>query len=156
MAMHHYTAEFADGSMLARKYAKPLTHAWRVTYRLASNEAGKGLVTKSGMSGTETAARKNGVKGKKYNVESFEVVEVTRGEEIAAKTAPKKAKAIKPFAAGEAVSVKYNGSIVPATVEKVGRLYVYVKIAGFKGQIKIALGDATKAPVEPQPVALAA
>lgn len=156
MTMHNYTATFANNTVITRRYAKPLSHAWRIMFRLASNEAGQGIVTKTGMSGTEALARKNGVKGKKYVVESFEVVETIQGQPIAAKTTAKKPKAVKPFTAGEEITVKHNGSTVPATVEKVGRLYVYVRIISLKGAIKIAFADASKPAPHSPALAIAA
>jgi hypothetical protein len=155
MTKHVYTAKFANDITETREFARVLTHAWRAEYTVVAS----GLkAVKHGFSMTKAAAEKAVKFAKRYTVDSFEIVEVTQGEEVTskAKTTPKKAKVVKPFAAGEAVTVQRSGVTVHGTVAKVGRLYVYVTLPGFKKEMKLAFADVSKPAPEFPAQALAA
>lgn len=152
MAQINYRASFSNGETATRAYARKLTHAYRVTYVYTANQSAEPAV-KIGFSSSHELATKAAKLAKRYTVRTCEIVEVEAGEAVISKAKPKAEKKAKPFAIGEQVIV--NKSIV-GTVSKVGRLYAYITLPGFKAARKYAFSEVTKHNPEPEPIALAA
>jgi hypothetical protein len=154
MAMHIYQATFANGETVTRNFARKLTHAYRIEYVVAANASGTPAV-KTGFSGTRELAEKAAKLGKRYIVKAVEIVAADDNGEAPRKAqAPKKAKAVKPYSKGEAVNVAHGDKAISGTVDRVGRLYVYIKLPGFKAARKYKLTDSSvskPAPIDPAP-----
>lgn len=153
MAQIYYNATFASGETAKRAFARKLTHAYRITYVFTANPSAEPAI-KIGFSGSYELAAKAIKLAKRYTVLTSEIVDAETGDAVPSKAkAPKKEKTVKPFAIGEQVVV---GKSIVGTVEKVGRLYAYITLPGFKAARKYAFNEVTKHSPEPEPLALAA
>lgn len=136
-----YTADFGTNGTVTREYFKPLPFAIRIEYTVA---ASKQSAVKIQFCQTKANAEKAAKMPKRYTVDSFVIVETTAELLPPKPAAPKKAKVVKPFTAGEAVQVHHMFKPKAGTVAKVGRLYAYITIAGCNKPLKYAFSDVIK------------
>jgi len=156
MAITKYTANFEDCAA-ERIYGKPLTHAWRVEYHVASDEKQTGV--KSGFSSSREAAEKATKLPKRLKATKAEIVECTAVETVAKASA--KPKKTKPFAKGDEVladvrHADYGTVKLPAIVKGMRGDTVTLTVPGILNDIRVKAADVRKRYPDPAPLAQAA
>jgi hypothetical protein len=161
MAITKYEAAFttSEGAefIAVREYARPLAYAWRVEYT-----ANQICSVKFGFSATKEAAEKSLKLPKRCTVTHSQVVEAKAVGTVASKAKAPKTKAVKPCAVNDLVQFDLATHIpgvnatVAGVVEKVGRKFAYIKVAGALDPIKVAFANINPQSPEAQPLAVAA
>lgn len=160
MSITKYQATFSNDTTVTREYSRPLAYAWRVDYHVTATPDTK--ASKYGFCATKDAAEKATRLARRFTVDHAEIVECQNVGTVASKAkTPAKAKIAKPCAPGDLVSFALATHLpgilatVGGTVEKVGRKYAYVKVAGALAPIKVAFDNLS--PIDSAPAqALAA
>jgi hypothetical protein len=160
MAITKYSATFANNETVTRDYARPLAFAWRVAYHVTATPETKAV--KSGFSATKEAAEKASKLAKRFTVDTAEIVEAKAVGTVASKAKAPKTKAVKPCTVNDLVQFDLATHIpgvnatVAGVVEKVGRKFAYIKVAGALDPIKVAFANINPQSPEAQPLAVAA